>query len=257
MKNKRLQQAAVFLCISALMATTATAAGGSVAYNTAGLIHGFTQVVRTGQGFTAPDGQTVPSVITYTDAAGGKTNYLSVRQIAGLIDTPVSWDAGQNSVVLGANPYAGKSADERFEPVGTGVKIGPFTEIDPSSIVEEEGSRHAPIAFRIVSSHATGSQKQTMTFLPGSTAVISVTNNGKDNQIMYVSWTAPGSIYANNLVPVMIGPGQTVTRAFQADADANPLSRELNWRVQGESGGEIVPTGTDISVSITNYTPAG
>ena len=74
---------------------------------------------------------------------------------------------------------------------------------------------------------------------------------------MYVSWTAPGSIYANNLVPVMIGPGQTVTRAFQADADANPLSRELNWRVQGESGGEIVPTGTDISVSITNYTPAG
>ena len=255
MKGNIARRIGAVLFLSTLLVTSAAAAGGTTAFNQAGLIRWNKTVVTEGQGFTAPNGQTVPSVITYTDAAGGKTNYLSVRQIAELIDTPITWNASKNSVVLGGDPYTGKGADGRFEPAGYGAQVGPFTEVDPSAIKDVNGSQHSPIEFEIVSKHATGSQKQTMTFLPGCSKVISVTNNGDDNQIMYVSYTAPASIYSENLTPVMIAPGQTITRAFTLDKNANQLSKELNWSVQGESGGEIVPTGTNISVSITNYTP--
>ena len=229
MKGNIAKRIGAVLFLSTLLVTSAAAAGGTTAFNQAGLIRWNKTVVTEGQGFTAPNGQTVPSVITYTDAAGGQTNYLSVRQIAELIDTPIAWDASKNSVVLGGDPYTGKGADGRFEPAGYGAQIGPFTEVDPSAIKDVNGSRHSPIEFTIVSNHTTGSQKQTMTFLPGSSKVISVTNNGDDNQIMYVSYTAPASIYSENLTPVMIAPGQTITRAFTLDKNANQLSKELNW----------------------------
>ena len=45
-----------------------------------------------GESYKAPNGQDVPSVITYVDETGGKTNYLSIRQISELLGIEVRWD---------------------------------------------------------------------------------------------------------------------------------------------------------------------
>ena len=62
------------------------AAGEKIAYNQIGIRVMREQRVEAGENYTAPNGQQVPSSITYTDAAGGKTNYLSVRQLSDLLD---------------------------------------------------------------------------------------------------------------------------------------------------------------------------
>ena len=62
-----------------------------------------------GESYKAPNGQDVPSVITYVDETGGKTNYLSIRQISELLDASVGWNAATNSVDIAA-PNAGKVA---------------------------------------------------------------------------------------------------------------------------------------------------
>ena len=75
---------AVMLLICSL-AGGASAAGGQVEFNRAGISLFGEDHVRAGESYTAPNGQQVPSVITYVDNAGGKTNYLSVRQISELL----------------------------------------------------------------------------------------------------------------------------------------------------------------------------
>ena len=76
---------AVMLLICSL-AGGASAAGGQVEFNRAGISLFGEDHVRAGESYTAPNGQQVPSVITYVDNAGGKTNYLSVRQISELLN---------------------------------------------------------------------------------------------------------------------------------------------------------------------------
>ena len=78
--------------------------GGKVAYDQAGILRFGVEKVKPGQSYLAPDGQSVPSVITYTDPSGGKTNYLPVQLLAELVDVPVTWNAGQQSVSIGCDP---------------------------------------------------------------------------------------------------------------------------------------------------------
>ena len=61
---------------------TALAASSRVEYNKAGISLFGENKVLTGESYKAPNGQDVPSVITYVDETGGKTNYLSIRQIS-------------------------------------------------------------------------------------------------------------------------------------------------------------------------------
>ena len=251
MKGNIAKRIGAVLFLSTLLVTSAAAAGGTTAFNQAGLIRWNKTVVTEGQGFTAPNGQTVPSVITYTDAAGGKTNYLSVRQIAELIDTPIAWDASKNSVVLGGNPYPSNLAAECLTPSGIGSKIGPFTEIDPSSLANVRSQD--PINYRIISEHGTGSQVQTLDLIPGGACSISITNNTDDIQFWVLYRTAPGSTYSETYSPVTIAPGQTLTRAFKLDENANRLSTRMNWSVQGDDTGDYGPSGSDDSICITYY----
>ena len=62
----------------------ASAASSRVEYNRAGISLFGEDKVLVGENYKAPNGQEVPSVITYVDVTGGKTNYLSIRQISEL-----------------------------------------------------------------------------------------------------------------------------------------------------------------------------
>ena len=81
--------------------TTALAASGQITYNFANVSLNGEQKIAAGTEITAANGQKVPSSILYTDAAGGKTNYLPIRAISELLggrsDTiplqkPFSWE---------------------------------------------------------------------------------------------------------------------------------------------------------------------
>ena len=100
---------------------TALAASSRVEYNKAGISLFGENKVLTGESYKAPNGQDVPSVITYVDETGGKTNYLSIRQISELLDASVGWNAATNSVDIAA-PNAGKIGEDVI--VGSGKGSG-------------------------------------------------------------------------------------------------------------------------------------
>ena len=112
-------------------------------YNQVGIRTFGEQRVTAGEPYIAPNGQEVPSSITYTDAAGGKTNYLSVRQLCELLDAAVAWNADVNSVDI-APPYSDVAvvAGEEAAEVETasapkyGQVVGGIEEIDPSTVAD-------------------------------------------------------------------------------------------------------------------------
>ena len=77
---------------------SAAATSEQVRFNTAGIALFGEEKVAAGETYTAPNGQKVPSVITYIDETGGTTNYLSVRQISELFDAKISWNAQEKRV---------------------------------------------------------------------------------------------------------------------------------------------------------------
>ena len=123
---------------------TALAASSRVEYNKAGISLFGENKVLAGESYKAPNGQDVPSVITYVDETGGKTNYLSIRQISELLGIEVRWDGQKNRVNLGADPadyvVVGGRKDDGSIPANAtkpvlGTVHGPFTEIDPAKAV--------------------------------------------------------------------------------------------------------------------------
>lgn len=89
------------MALSLTLVGTALAVSGRVEYNRAGVALCGQQQVTAGETWTAPNGQKVPTMITYVDEAGGKTNYLSLRQISEMLRLPVRWNAAENRVELG------------------------------------------------------------------------------------------------------------------------------------------------------------
>ena len=97
--------------------TTALAASGTVSYNFANVALDGTQKITAGQDITAANGQKVPGSILYTDAAGGKTNYLPIRAISELLGVEIGYDSATKTVLLGKRsasaPVVGTEADLR------------------------------------------------------------------------------------------------------------------------------------------------
>ena len=89
------------MAMSLALVGTALAVGAKVEYNQAGVALCGQPQVTAGETWTAPNGQNVPTVITYVDEAGGKTNYLSLRQISEMLKIPVHWNAAEKRVELG------------------------------------------------------------------------------------------------------------------------------------------------------------
>lgn len=96
--------AVTLLTVSCL--TTALAAGGKVSYNFANVsLDGETKITA-GQDITAANGQKVPGTILFTDAAGGKTNYLPIRAVSDLLGVEIGYDSATKTVLLGKQPAA-------------------------------------------------------------------------------------------------------------------------------------------------------
>ena len=98
---------ALSLCL-----TTALAAAGQVSYNFANVAMDGTQKITAGQDITAANGQKIPGSILYTDAAGGKTNYLPIRTISELLGTEIGYDSASKTVLLGKQPAAEPAPEE-------------------------------------------------------------------------------------------------------------------------------------------------
>ena len=88
------------------LCTTALAADGKVSYNFANVaLNGETKITA-GQDITAANGQKVPGTILFTDAAGGKTNYLPIRAVSELLGVEIGYDSAAKTILLGGQPAA-------------------------------------------------------------------------------------------------------------------------------------------------------
>ena len=93
MKNRIvsfLAGAGAALALSACL-TTALAAAGKVSYNFVNVSMDGTPKITAGQDITAANGQKVPGSILFTDAAGGKTNYLPIRTVSELLGVEIGY----------------------------------------------------------------------------------------------------------------------------------------------------------------------
>ena len=239
---------AVMLLICSL-AGGASAAGGQVEFNRAGISLFGEDHVRAGESYTAPNGQQVPSVITYVDNAGGKTNYLSVRQISELLNVDINWDAQKNRVNFGQD----RSADQKLT-IGTtppeagsqNTVHGPFTEIDPDKAAGKTltGVLQDNTRVQTTCGYSTGG-----TFYPsnGIYIVLTVTNNGSTTQISNAGRARTLGGF-DTFASVRIAPGETLTRAFYIADDAKELESTLSLGVYDEGVAE-----SDITVSLKQY----
>ena len=223
----------------------ASAAGNQIAYNQVGIRTFGEQRVTAGEPYIAPNGQEVPSSITYTDAAGGKTNYLSVRQLCELMDAAVAWNADVNSVDI-APPYSDVSvvAGEEAAEVETasapkyGQVVGGIEEIDPSTVADiindptyrtRNYARDMKVQF--LNSDFPGLTMDCLQYA-GPYVVFSVTNNGTQTVYSEVRRDVTISSWEHeDFAKVAIPAGDTLVRVFRILDDASPLQTTLHFDV--------------------------
>ena len=97
---------------------TALAASGKVSYNFSNVALGGETKITAGQDITAANGQKVPGTILFTDAAGGKTNYLPIRAVSELLGVEIGYDSATKTVLLG-----GQLTVEPAEPASTAETV--------------------------------------------------------------------------------------------------------------------------------------
>ena len=126
-RTNRLQSflagAAAALALSACL-TTALAASGKVSYNFASVSLDGEKKITAGQDITAANGQKVPGTILYTDAAGGKTNYLPIRAVSELLGVEIGYDSATKTILLGKQP--GKTASSAADAARTAASGVPL-----------------------------------------------------------------------------------------------------------------------------------
>lgn len=244
----------------------ASASGNQVAYNQVGIRTFGTQRIAAGEHYTAPNGQQVPSSITYTDATGGKTNYLSVRQIAELLDATIGWNAETNSVDIAAPGVGGnveiavgKDTEEPdiVRKPEYGKIIGGVEEIDPSTVPLINNT-----AYRSRSCARDLRMQFSLSEFPGFTVdldptagpymVFTVTNNG-DREI-YSSVRRDVTVsYGKHqdFTDVAVLPGETLVRLFRVVDDPHPLQTKLNFNVRTNLDRDHPDN--DVTVSLMQY----
>ncbi len=233
-----------------------SAASSRVEYNKAGISLFGEDRVLTGESFKAPNGQEVPSVITYVDVTGGTTNYLSIRQISELLGIEVRWDGQKNRVNLGTDPadyvvVGGKEDDGSIPANATkpvlGTVHGPFTEIDPAKAA---GKSLTGVLQDNTKVQTTCGYSLEGTFYPEdcSYIVLTVTNNGSAVQTV----TAGRALSLGGFekfTSVDVGAGETLTRAFSIADGAEELESTLAFGVYAKGVSGL----SDITVSLKQY----
>lgn len=116
--------AGVLTAVLALtMTTTALAASGQVSFNFANIALNGEAKITAGSTITAANGQQVPGSILYTDAAGGKTNYLPIRAVSDLLGVEIGYDSATKTVYLGQQPTAQTAQGSRWQREVEGRKV--------------------------------------------------------------------------------------------------------------------------------------
>ena len=194
---------------------TALAASSRVEYNKAGISLFGENKVLTGESYKAPNGQDVPSVITYVDETGGKK-------------------------------ADGSTPANATKPV-LGTVHGPFTEIDPAKAA---GKSLTGVLQDNTKVQTTCGYSLEGTFYPedGQYIVLTVTNNGSAAQTV----TAGRALTLGGFekfTSVDIGAGETLTRAFLIADDAEELESTLAFGVYAKGVSSL----SDITVSLKQY----
>lgn len=248
---------------------SASAVSEKVSFNQVGIRVLRQQKVQVGERYTAPNGQQVPSSITYTDAAGGQTNYLSARQISELLDADISWNSKLHSVDIGvlsgqSDVTITSSADGIESGITAdavpeyGKTIGALTEVSPDSVQGLMNGTAVPSRSYAYSTHIQyglgGSfPEMTVTAKPslGKYLVYTVSNNGETAQEVTVSRKVTISTGRRELFPsVPVEPGETLVRVFGIAKDADPMQSAFAFGVVGTPDREHE---TDVTVSLMVY----
>lgn len=265
---QRLTTFAAGMAAMAVVFTTvvpASASGNQIAYNQVGIRTFGVQRIMPGETYTAPNGQKVPSSITYTDAVGGKTNYLPVQQIAGLLDASIGWNAEANSVDIAApntgnvTTETGKPAEEPDIPMEPeyGKVVGGVEEVDPATVdfIHDENHR--------VGSFARDLRMQcSLSSFPGFTVdlgsdsdvytVFTVTNNGTKEVYSRIRRDITISYGKHeSFTDVVVPAGETLVRVFRVLDDAHPLQTQLKFNVRTVLDRDNPDS--DVTVSLVRY----
>ena len=134
--------AGVFTTLLAIaVGTTALAASGQVSFNFSNVALDGETKITAGSTITAPNGQQVPGSILYTDAAGGKTNYLPIRSVSELLGVEVGYDSATRTIYLGQQPASKPVTMQRWQRQIDGTAV--------TYVCGEEGHTYqAPPAYR-------------------------------------------------------------------------------------------------------------
>ena len=263
------------MAVLVTMATPIFADGGEIAYNQVGIRVMREPQVKAGETYTAPNGQQIPSVITYTDAAGGKSNYISVRQLEDLIDADISWDSESNSVDIGVFSPPGnvsismevESSDQEPDPTPAnapeyGLTIGNLEEIDPETVQDVVTADPKVYPGGMMYAYNTRVQYSdggfpditaSPRYANGEYLVYTVTNNGQIPKEVKVSRKISVSLGRWEKFPtIYVQPGETLVRVFRVlpDEETHPMQRTFDFGVGGSSD---YHDDADVTVSLVQY----
>jgi len=248
---------ALVMVFIACLAGSAAAAGEKIQASKAGVAVNDVIKVKLGESCTTSDGQRVPVVVTYTDAAGKATNYLPTSLLSDLLDLQITWSDKQNSVMLGntmenveleTHVYPGGKIPANPSSPVMGTTHGPFTEVNPSAVdrmespvgIDEDKTRVQPVTgFTTVGCYLASD---------GKYVVVEITNNGKTSVTSVVGRTRTlgGS---ERFTSVDVAPGKTLTRAFSIAENAEEQKSILSCSVRGAK----VTDAIDVTVSLKQY----
>jgi hypothetical protein len=265
-KLKSVLCVAMAVGVLAVSVPAASAAQNTFTVKNVGIVRFGMQEIEPGGTYTAADGEEIPAVVTYTDAQGKDTNYLPVRLLAELTNTPIQWDSESQSVAIGNSPVSEDGVqypdtmdlpEEEYggiNDVKYGEKVGPFTEVDPSIL--DDGWNCLMPAFWKMNAAIENGFDYPVKCTPGWITTVSVTNHGKDTQLFCV-YQLPTVTYGKDptmFESIELKPGETLTRAFLCDADADVLQTTLYIGVGPEHGNATNSAYSDITVELSDYT---
>lgn len=169
----------------------------------------------------------------------GDINTNSVAAITSSEGETSYIDSNGNKVAKPENTYEIVSAPEY------GKRVGPFTEISPLSIPSSAKLECSPYEAKIQCNSQM--KVQDLSFVPGNTIALELTNHSSVDQTVIAYRRPSGSYsYRENFNPVEIKAGETLTRAFTMDENADELQQIFTWGMGGDGA-------TNISVKITEY----
>ena len=279
---KRLSTFAAGMLAMAMLGTLAepvSAAGEKFACNQVGIRVMREQQVKAGEAWTAPSGQQVPSTITYTDAAGGRTNYIAASRLPELLDADISWDEETDSVDIGVTPPAPgdvtitvetRSGDDPPRPTPPnepeyGKVIGSLEEVDPETVKDLIAEKPSSYYLRETRMQSPDGSFPTVSAHPhpasgGETYLVyTVTNQGKTPKDVTVMRPVTIANRWERFPTLHVQPGETLARVFRVlpDEDTNPMQRSFSFGVsRSATDRDIHPRDlpvSDVTVSLATY----